>query len=73
MQVVEKRTMNWLPRQSAYDEATAARDKRKAAAEEFISTQSGFADAFSGLMSNTVAEQGNLVSQAAAARLNIKI
>lgn len=53
---IEKRTMNWLPRASLYDEAEAARLKRKANAQAYLSTQSSYAGAFSSL--NTAAAGG---------------
>lgn len=53
---IEKRTMNWLPRPSLYDEAEAARLKRKADAQDYLSRQAGNASAFSGL--NTLAAGG---------------
>ena len=67
--LIQKRTMNWLPLPSAYSAAKASRERRKALADEFIARQSSIADAFSGIQTNTVAEQGNLVSRVAAARL----
>ena len=67
---IEKRTLNWLPRQSAYDEAVSLRAKRKAAAEDFISTQSTLADTFSGLQSDAVSGLGDIVARAAQARIS---
>jgi hypothetical protein len=67
---IEKRTMNWLPRASAYDEAVAQRARRKALNEDFITRQTALADTFSGAQIDAVTEMGNIVSQAAQARMS---
>jgi hypothetical protein len=67
---IQKRTMNWLPRPSAYDEMVSRRAKRKAEAEEFIDRQSTLAGVFSGAQTDAVTQMGDLVSQIAQARLS---
>lgn len=70
---VEKRTLNWFPRESSYDFVRNNQLKRKAGADDFIEKQQAAADAFAGITSDSASQQGDLVAQAAAARLNVKI
>ena len=70
---VEKRTMNWLPRPSAYDEARAQQEKRKAVNQDFISRQSAMADAFSAIRTDQAVGVGEIASRAAAGRLGINL
>ena len=68
MQIV-KRTMNWLPRASLYDEAETARLKRKAQAQADISSASSLN---SNLISTDTASSSdgvNLTLRIAAARI----
>lgn len=66
---IEKRTMNWLPRASAHAEATAAREKRRAMSQEFISQQSSLSSAFASTYMNKVSETVNITARAATARV----
>jgi len=66
---IEKRTMNWLPRASAYSEATAARAKRKASNETFMAGQSSLMSTISSVQMNKVTETVNITSRIALARV----
>jgi hypothetical protein len=70
---VEKRTLNWFPRESSYDYVRGQQLKRREHADDFIAKQQAAADAFAGITSTDTTSQGDLVAQAAAARLNVKI
>lgn len=70
---IQKRSMNWLPKASLYDEQSAQRQKQKSAHQDFISSQSSFMSSVSDIMSNNTSEEGNLVAQVASARLGVDI
>lgn len=70
---IEKRTLNWLPRQSMYDEAVERRQKRKEQAESFISAQSAAASTFGSIQQSLVAGAGEITSNIAASRLGIDL
>lgn len=55
---IEKRSMNWLPRPSLFDQAEAARLKRKANAEAYMAQQSSNASVFSSM--STAAAGGSV-------------
>lgn len=65
---IQKRTMNWLPRASLYDEAEANRVKRKANSEAAISQADSSYSLMSTGVSNTT-EAVNLTLRIAAARV----
>lgn len=66
---IQKRTMNWLPRASLYDEAEAARLKRRAQAQsDLASSANNNAALISGGTAN-VGESINLTLRIAAARI----
>ena len=69
---IQKRTMNWMPRASMYDEAEAARAKRKEAHESFLSGQSNLANTIGSIQSNYSTELGVIVGNMAAKRLGMK-
>jgi hypothetical protein len=67
--IVEKRSMNWLPRASLFAEAEAARVKRKAQAQSDLATSASLnASLISGGTSLT-GESINLTLRIAAARI----
>lgn len=66
---IEKRSMNWLPRASLYREAEAARLKRKANAEAYLSQQSSNASAFTSLNTSAAGGAVDLTFQIAVARV----
>lgn len=69
---IEKRTMNWLPKPSLYQEQAAKQAKRRAANQAFMSNQSGLANAIGNIMSANSQEQSNIVSRIAMDRLGIR-
>lgn len=66
---IEKRTMNWLPRASLYDEAETARLKRKAYAQDYLSQQSNNASVFSSLNTSAAGSAVDLTMSIAVARV----
>ena len=71
--IIQKRSMGWLPRPSAYNELAAANARRKAANESFLGNQSSFLSAIGNINSNLLSESTNFASQAAAKRLGLKL
>lgn len=69
---IQKRTLNWLPKASLYNEQTAMRAKQKAAHQEFLSTQSSLSSTVSGIMTSNMQGTTDLVSNIALARLKAK-
>jgi hypothetical protein len=69
---IEKRTMDWLPRPSLYDEVQPRRAKQKAAHEEFLNSQSNLATSIGSIQSDYTIGAGTLVADIAAARLGLK-
>ena len=66
---IQKRTMNWLPRASLYDEAETARLKRRAQAQSDISTAAYNNSALISGGTSNVGESINLTLRIAAARI----
>ncbi len=66
---IQKRTMNWLPRASLYDEAEAARVKRKAQAQSDIASAASNNGALISGGTSAVGESINLTLRIAAARI----
>ena len=69
---IEKRTMNWLPKPSLYQEAAAKRAKQKAAHQEFINNTSSLASTVANINTTFVQETTNIVANAALARIGKK-
>ena len=69
---IQKRTMNWLPRASLYNEQAAKRAKQSAAHQEFLSNQSNLSSTIGGIMSTNMTETTNIVSKVALARIQAK-
>lgn len=65
---IEKRTMNWLPRASLYDEAEANRVKRKTYAQQAMAQSSTATGLISGSISNS-GDAVNLTLRIAAQRV----
>lgn len=67
---IQKRTMNWLPRASLFDEADAARQKRRAQAQADLAQTANLSSALieEGATSGT-GDSINLTLQIAAARI----
>jgi hypothetical protein len=66
---IQKRTMNWLPRASLYEEAEAARVKRKANAQAYLAQQSSNASAFTSLTTSSAGSAVDLTMNIAIARV----
>lgn len=67
---IEKRTMNWLPRASLYDEAETARLKRRAHAQDAISQSATLNSNLIGLNNTySTGESINLTLRIAAQRI----
>jgi hypothetical protein len=66
---IQKRSMNWLPRPSLYEEAENARLKRKAYAQDDIAKSQALASGLIGGATNNTGEQINLTLRIAAARI----
>ena len=64
---IQKRTMNWLPRASLYNEAQAQREKQKATHQEFLSSQSNLANTIGSIQSDYSTELGKIVGNIATA------
>jgi hypothetical protein len=71
--IIQKRTMGWLPKVSAYNQIAAANAKRKAANQAFMSNQASMADAFGAIQTNFTIETGNIVSKIAAQRMGLRL
>lgn len=66
---IEKRSMNWLPRPSLYNEAEAARLKRKASARAYLEQQSQNASVFNSLNTSSAGGVVDLTMSIAVARV----
>lgn len=66
---IQKRTMNWLPRPSLFNEAEAARLKRKANSEAYLAQQSSNASAFTTLNASSAGGAVDLTMSIAIARV----
>lgn len=67
---IEKRTMNWLPRASLYNEAEAARLKRRANAQDVMSQSANINSNLIGLNNTySTGESVNLTLRIAAERI----
>ena len=66
---IEKRSMNWLPRASLFNEAESARLKRKAQAQADIQSNSNLASGLIGSATTNSGEQINLTLRIAANRI----
>jgi hypothetical protein len=69
---IQKRTMNWLPRASLYNEQAAKRAKQSAAHQEFLSRQSNLSSTIGGIMTSNTQGVTEIVSNIALARLKTK-
>lgn len=66
---IQKRTMNWLPRASLFNEAEAARLKRKAQAQADIEKNASAASGLIGGATTNTGDQINLTLRIAANRI----
>lgn len=70
---IEKRTLNWFPRQSAYEVVRSQQLKRRLQANDFIERQNAIASTIAGIGNAATSAQGDLAARVAATRLNVKI
>lgn len=66
---IEKRTMNWLPKPSLYNEQAARRAKQKQAHQSFLSNQVNLASTIGGIMNAYTQGTTEIVSNITLARL----
>jgi hypothetical protein len=69
---IEKRTMNWLPKPSLYNEHAAKRAKQKAAHQSFLSSQTNLASTVGSIMNTSMQGTTEIVSNIALARMGKK-
>jgi hypothetical protein len=66
---IQKRTMNWLPKPTLYNEQATKRAKQKASNQQFLSTQSNLASTIGGIMTSNTQGTTEIVSNIALARM----
>jgi hypothetical protein len=69
---VEKRSMNWFPRESAWDRAEAQREKRKANSETYLASNESLASAFQTTRDDLTYGMAEITAKVAAARVSKK-
>ena len=69
---IQKRTMNWLPKASLYNEQAAKRAKQKSAHQAFLSSQSNLSSTIGSIMTTNTQGVTEIVSNVALARLKAK-
>jgi len=69
---VTKRTMNWLPKPSLYNEQAAKRAKQKATHQTFLANQSALSSAFGSIQSAYTQGTTDNASNAALSRMGYK-
>ena len=69
---VQKRSLNWFPRQSSWDIAQAQREKRKANSEAYLSNNDAVASAMQTVRDDLVFGMAEITAKVAAARVSKK-
>lgn len=69
---IQKRTMGWLPKASLFQQAEAARLKRKSMQEAFLSNQDSFATSFGNAQQALISGTNDLISKIAVSRISKK-
>ena len=69
---IQKRTMNWLPKATLYNEQAAKREKQKAVHQAFLASQSSLTSTIGSIMTSNTQGTTELVSNVALARLKTK-
>ena len=69
---IQKRTMNWLPKPSLYNEQAAKREKQKAVHQAFLASQSSLTSTIGSIMTANTQATTDIVSNIALARLKAK-
>jgi len=67
---IEKRTLNWFPKESAYDLAQAQREKRKAVSQAYIEETASLASSFATTRDDLVSGMAEIAAQVALARIS---
>ena len=67
---IEKRSLNWLPKASAWDLAESQREKRKAVSQAYIDETISIASAFQSNRDDLSAGMAELTAKIAAARIS---
>jgi hypothetical protein len=69
---IQKRSLNWLPRASLYNEQAAKREKQKAVHQAFLASQSSLTSTIGSIMTANTQATTDIVSNIALARLKAK-
>ncbi|MEQ1900378.1 MAG: hypothetical protein ABL866_06560 [Devosia sp.] len=69
---IQKRTMNWLPKASLFQQAEAARLKRKSMQDAFLSNQDSFATSFGNAQQSMIQGTNDLITKIALSRIQKK-
>ena len=70
---IASKSMNWLPKQSAYDEAVEAAEKRRAMVSEFQSQNSALASSLSSAFITNLTGEVENVQQTAIDRIQAQV
>ena len=66
---IQKRSMNWIPKRSLYNEMAMNRSKLKANARAYLEKNAAIADTFSQIVINDAVEAGSIASRMAMGRI----
>ncbi len=66
---IQKRSMNWIPKRSLYNEMAMNRAKLKANARAYLEKNAAIADTFSQIVINDAVEAGSIASRMAMGRI----
>lgn len=66
---IQKRTLNWLPKASLYNEQAASRAKQKATHQNFMSNQSNLTSTIGSIMNANMTGTTDIASNIALARM----
>jgi hypothetical protein len=67
---IQKRTMNWVPKLSAWDEVQAANAKRREMTQGYMSDSSSFANGLAAVRNAGIANVSTLAKYAVQARVS---
>jgi hypothetical protein len=71
--IVQKRSLNWLPRPSLYDQQASARARMQATHNQFLGRQTDFFDKISAIQADALVQTGQLISKIAVSRITSKL
>jgi len=66
---IQKRTMNWLPKPTLYNEQSYKAAKQRNANKTFLASQSNLANSIGNIMNTNAQEKTNIVSNIALDRM----